>query len=73
MMTIREYLDSILDELGYDAYEAEDERLWVLYEEDFEAFEEECVALGIDTDAKEIIFDRAEYVVVMWAWDHDDE
>lgn len=72
MMTIREHLDSILDELGYDAYEAEDERLWVLYEEDFDAFEEECAVLGIDTDAQEIILGYAEYVVNLWAWDHDE-
>lgn len=72
MMTIREYLDSILDELGYDAYEEEDERLWALLEDDFESFEEECAVLGIDTDAQEIILGHAQYVVTSWAWDHDD-
>lgn len=62
MMTIREYLQMVLNTEGYEAYETEENALIEAYEEENEAvFEEECEARGIDTTNAEEI--------TAWVWD----
>ena len=62
MMTIREYLQMVLNTEGFEAYEEAEEALIEAYEADDETvFEAECEARGIDTtDVDE---------VNAWVWD----
>ena len=62
MMTIREYLQMVLNTEGFEAYEEAEEALIEAYEADDETvFEAECEARGIDTT------DVGE--VNAWVWD----
>lgn len=61
MMSIREYLENILNTQGYDAWEQEDEYMYSLLEQDQDkeieegveghAFEDYCANKGVDLAA----------------------
>lgn len=66
MMTIREYLDYILETEGFEAYAEIEADLESAYcdEEDEDAFETLCEELGIDLSDLEAL--------QSWAWDFDE-
>ena len=78
MMTMREYLDTILNEQGYDAWEQEDQRMWEMYEQDFEDSYEQghevdnfgayCKAVGVDVHIPHPTLPGA--VLDYWCMDH---
>jgi hypothetical protein len=67
--TIREYIDFVCDTEGFDASIIKDDYLYDLYEEDYDAFVKECVALGIDVMTED---EDGFLVVTKWAWDHQE-
>ena len=66
MMTIREYLDYILETEGFEAYAEIEADLESAYcdEEDEDAFETLCEELGIDLSDHEAL--------QSWVWDFDE-
>ena len=74
MMNINEYLNNLLQEQGYDAWEQEDQYMWDLMEQDIDqeieqgveghAFEEYCMGKGIDLNAQQGT------VLQAWCYDH---
>lgn len=66
MMTIREYLDYILETEGFEAYAEIEADLESAYcdDEDEEAFADLCAELGIDLSDREAL--------QSWVWDFDE-
>ena len=66
MLNIKEFLDKVFEEEGYEAYEEMEVRLEEAYldEENEEAFHDLCDELGIDlTDIE---------ALQQWVWDFED-
>lgn len=78
MMSIREYLENILNTQGYDAWEQEDEYMYSLLEQDQDkeieegveghVFEDYCVSKGVNLTAPHPTLPGEE--LHCWCMDH---
>lgn len=70
MMNIREYLNNILNNEGFEAWDAENENLWNMYcEEDDNIFINYCEERGIDLEA---CSSAGIPMVAYWVWDNEE-
>lgn len=73
MMNIKEYLNNILNNQGFEAWEAENENLWNMYceeeEEENGIFTSYCEERGVNLEARTA---SGTLVVVHWMWDNEE-